>query len=560
MADNELKITLDAAKQLKEELRNLQKDAKVLDYQFRQNQISAEELAKGLGDIRTKAQELTSDQRKLVDVEATLYQVQQRSSVGFKSLAVDMNALKFKTDSTTEELRRFYREQRIGDRTMREATSAMGGFGSMLGSEGVGKIVGVATQRFQEMEFAVHGVGIAAQSGSPKIASLGEKLIGMAGPLAGGAAAVGLFTMALTAKEDALKRFHENLDKINQQLIALGRIGTGNQLNLLNQQLDELSKTSLKPSLWTFFGGLGRDVAIIEYMNKILELSQKLLDIETKRAALGEKESLRRFKDVVAAYDKEVAMLKVFNLPSAAKGLRAQMIAEFTGANYETITGETSGGTALTAGAQFRGLAGLAQARGAGGVRGRYGEEKTIQLAEPFKEANKDAVQLGNTMENAFSQATSALADEFSRTFGLADNLAGQFFATVLSGISQMLAMKATGGLLDLLGLGVTIAGGGLTPTAIFAGIKTITAHASGDYWFNEPTFAVGMKTGQRHIIAEREPEYLAGPMSSNRMGQAGRYGASNIIVQPVIYANVDRAGISVLVEQGNRINRGRRI
>src|SRR3990167_4523017 len=43
---------------------------------------------------------------------------------------------------TGEELRRFYREQMVGNRTMREATQTVGVFGTMLGGEGLGKVVG----------------------------------------------------------------------------------------------------------------------------------------------------------------------------------------------------------------------------------------------------------------------------------------------------------------------------------------------------------------------------------------------------------------------------------
>lgn len=40
--------------------------------------------------------------------------------------------------------------------------------------------------------------------------------------------------------------------------------------------------------------------------------------------------------------------------------------------------------------------------------------------------------------------------------------------------------------------------------------------HAAGDYWFTEPTFAVGLNSGRTHMIAEAgQPEYLAGPHPS---------------------------------------------
>jgi hypothetical protein len=121
--------------------------------------------------------------------------------------------------------------------------------------------------------------------------------------------------------------------------------------------------------------------------------------------------------------------------------------------------------------------------------------------------------------------------------------------------------------------LGGAAATGSATVTAALAGGQAlavgtgmastagvITPHASGDYWFNEPTFAVGMKTGQRHIIAENRPEYLMSPSASNRMGQQGRYGA--MAGQMAVYSTVliDDGGIANRVEIGKAKNARKRV
>lgn len=67
---------------------------KEADYEFRKKNISSEELAKRLKSVDEQAKQLNLTYKQQTDINAQLYQVQQRALVGFRSLAVDMAQLK----------------------------------------------------------------------------------------------------------------------------------------------------------------------------------------------------------------------------------------------------------------------------------------------------------------------------------------------------------------------------------------------------------------------------------------------------------------------------------
>lgn len=96
-------------------------------------------------------------------------------------------------------------------------------------------------------------------------------------------------------------------------------------------------------------------------------------------------------------------------------------------------------------------------------------------------------------------------------------------FATAISDImADMLASGLrslfTGGGLSFLD---TLFGSGGTRSFTSAGGASWSSgnnflrHAAGDYWFTEPTWAVGLTTGRQHLIAENEAEYLVGGRST---------------------------------------------
>jgi hypothetical protein len=69
-------------------LKTVTKDA---DYQFRQEKISAAELQKTLISVDEASKKLNLSYKQQVDLNAQIYQVQQRASVGFKSLGKSLD-------------------------------------------------------------------------------------------------------------------------------------------------------------------------------------------------------------------------------------------------------------------------------------------------------------------------------------------------------------------------------------------------------------------------------------------------------------------------------------
>jgi hypothetical protein len=221
---------------------------------------------------------------------------------------------------TGEELRRFYREQRVGDQTMREATQAIGGMSNMLGGEGLGKVVGGAFANFQQMEFAVTGLGIAGQAAGGKLAGLGMTVMSLAGPIA---ALVGVYALLNMAMEDSKKTAKEYNDELEKQYglkIKLGMITPGQQagdiakkladlqggLPALQARADKAKKEFDAAKLdLSEFGGPEmvlagrkyaeyslelekRNTAILELKNQQAEVEKKITDEQKKQQEIGQ--------------------------------------------------------------------------------------------------------------------------------------------------------------------------------------------------------------------------------------------------------------------------------
>lgn len=97
MAESELKIRVEAelssVDKLSEKFRILTTAAKDADYQFRQGKMSADQLKASLADLQKKGESLGGTYKQMVDLNASLYQVQQRADVGFKSLGKSIDDL-----------------------------------------------------------------------------------------------------------------------------------------------------------------------------------------------------------------------------------------------------------------------------------------------------------------------------------------------------------------------------------------------------------------------------------------------------------------------------------
>lgn len=101
---SELKIKvlaeLAGVEKLSEKFKILAAAAKDADYQFRQGKMSSDQLKASLASIQKMGDSLNGTYKQNVDLTATLYQVQQRANVGFKSLAVSLDEISNKMQKT----------------------------------------------------------------------------------------------------------------------------------------------------------------------------------------------------------------------------------------------------------------------------------------------------------------------------------------------------------------------------------------------------------------------------------------------------------------------------
>lgn len=187
--------------------------------------------------------------------------------------------------------------------------------------------------------------------------------------------------------------------------------------------------------------------------------------------------------------------------------------------------------------------------------KGWIGKEKIDYFG--FRDAEKDAFNFTKELTRGLEGATDALARGFTNSFSLGQTLLGQFAASIMAVLAEIAAKRLILGLLDILGLGMAATPFISGPTALWGGTKTITARASGG-WLNEPIVGMGMKSRSMYTLAENGPEYVS-PASSNRMGQQGRGGGA---MQPVfVIRNEITAGkFATFVEGGNRTNKRIRV
>ncbi|MBE3139045.1 MAG: hypothetical protein IMZ53_00515 [Thermoplasmata archaeon] len=246
MADQELKITVKVVNQ--SELNALWAKMQSGNATINEQKQFIKLATKAWGDL-TPVQQAANK-----EFANSIVLAKELKSQGLEPLTTANGKMMKSYFSTGEELRRFYREQRVGDRTMRESTQAISGFGSMLGGDGLGKIVGSVTSRFQEMEFSMTGMGIAAQSSGGKLGSLGKTLMGLATPLAIAAAAIGAMYVVGEKVAAVYERLNKALIELGKQSFAGASKQT--QVDMLNKQINKLSsEKNESPSIWSALGG-----------------------------------------------------------------------------------------------------------------------------------------------------------------------------------------------------------------------------------------------------------------------------------------------------------------
>src|SRR5512146_1370112 len=88
------------------------------------------------------------------------------------------------------EMRSWFREQRLQGRVFGEITQSVNGLASAVGADGLGKSISGIFGKFDQMEFALNGIAMGAQSAGGRIAEMGRSLAGFATAGAVGLAAI----------------------------------------------------------------------------------------------------------------------------------------------------------------------------------------------------------------------------------------------------------------------------------------------------------------------------------------------------------------------------------
>lgn len=188
--------------------------------------------------LGTKEQE--SAERALVATKQRLEDISGR-------LATTNGKLMKSYFSAGEELRRFYREQRLGDRVMGDATKSVQSFTSILGGTEISNAFNTVVNNFQTLEFGIKGASVAAEGAGGKMATFGSVLNGLSMPLAlvGGGLmfAVNQMKELEKASEDAGKRLKEAMNQA-----ALNKMGGDPKklYDLYKKQRDESERMMKK--------------------------------------------------------------------------------------------------------------------------------------------------------------------------------------------------------------------------------------------------------------------------------------------------------------------------
>jgi hypothetical protein len=307
---------------------------------------------------------------------------------------------------TGEELRRFYREQRLGDRTMREATQTVQVFGSMLGGEGLGKIVGTAVGGFQQMEFATNALGISAVGAGGKMASFGQTLIAMSGPLAAVAGGAGLVYLAFENARKATEEFNKAAQDFYKSLVDIGKVTKEQQVGELTRRINALQQQPPGgPGLLSMaMGPAGAFLGFEERAAAAMRRETEINKLLKERADLEKQITDENVKRAQARGMLQVGGSTVFgSSPLSKVGIRG------------TISGMRAG-------------------------RVGAGAETSIDVA--FDEADKRWQELGDSVSSGVSSMASLISSQvggaFASVFGGARTMAGAFFGSFTQSLTQL--------------------------------------------------------------------------------------------------------------------------
>jgi len=450
--DSRLNITVTAddgdPKKLKAALKDLAAEIKVAENAFKFQGAAASDTQAKLAVVSEKIKALGADEKALANITATLGHAQNRVANDFKSMATEIKGIGTKVSSSSDQLRTFYREQRVGDKTMRESTQAIGGLTSMIGSSnsGVTQAIGAMAARFQEAEFAITGLGIAAKNAVGKISGIGTTLMANAGPIAAAVAAIAGLVYMFNQAAEAAERFRQAQKALTQAQIDSGKFTKEQQIGMLTDEINRLRSTPISgPGVLARLGGayaiqqdqltkvFEREAEIEKKEGQIKKLREGI-NADTEKSQKSEQEEQKKLDE---EYLKTLQYQHMASLEAQAAAESAQAQAKAV-RDMTSVFGISSGpNTPMKipkklergGGMQIEGLVPL-------------GEKARMEVDLTFGEM----MQQSKAFENAFSagigtvsgQISSQVGGAFSSVFGGANTLLGGFLGSMLSALTQI--------------------------------------------------------------------------------------------------------------------------
>lgn len=461
-----------------------------------------------------------------------------------EKVAVQMEALATKNTKTMksyfslgQEMRKWFIEQRAGDRIMRESGQTVSMLGNIMGASGLSGIINTAQGSFQQMQFAVVAAGKSMEQAGGTVAGMGKTLVGAAGGIAGLVAVLSLAALAFKASADAQKEFEEAIDAYNEAVINSGRL-TEEEIEILRKR--QLVSAQAKEVEVTWWKGIFGMQAL--YNDLLTKTIVKETDVEKKRKAdeeakwavkkkqLDEDQQIRDIAwDIEQSKRQELAAWREINaeakknkeiaLSTKGAGVQAALMNDpiIAGlAKYSKEQRELSSlSPAMRFGVQKRefdqsmalGTEGLK--RVSVGESIDWSKKPREEQQKTFEEARSKASDFTLALADGFTSATDTLANGLSQAFSLGDSLLAQFANQMISTMMSVGAKAAVKGILGMIpGLG------SFAQLLPFAAGGVIT----------EPVVGVGLNTGRVHTFGERGQPEMVTPL--NAVGQAGRLGS----------------------------------
>ena len=438
------------------------------------------------------------------------------------------------------EMRKWFIQQRAGDRVMREMGQTTAMLGNMLGQGGLSSVVSTAQGAFQQMQFAVVAAGKSMEATQGTLASFGTQLVSVAGGIAGLVAVIALAVMAMQKWKELQEAFNVAIEKNTKAATDYSLITKQQSLDLIEKQIKFNRAKEVEPNYW--LAALGPQAAYLDYSTRIVDKATEeinlLIEKEKREKALNDERKKEMIRAEEEGYIEREGFLAVqADLKEEAAYLR--IIAEWK----EQIQRHDERRLAATL--SKRGIEGetVLGKMNVQGLATAEGVSKEPVFVQQISAAQRATDQLGESMQSSFQEATSYLAEGFAQAFGLGNSL-----------LDRMISTFATSALMALPGLIASMLTAGATGN-IFTALGAMIFDSGGT--INEPVSGVGLRSGRQYRLAwNGQPEQVT-PVNS--VGQSARYSGGmqpSVTVVPI----ESNAGLAVRVEVGNRINRKRRL